>query len=81
MLSINRRLGVYMRVHRLEIGRAELQLVHGGLHALLVDHMGRLENCGHAGVASEKNFCLYCKARHSCIAVPEGFDTEGKPYI
>jgi hypothetical protein len=66
-----------MRVHQLELGRAEQQLVRGHLHAFILDYMGRLENCGHAGVASEKNFCLYCKARHSCIATPEGFDTEG----
>jgi hypothetical protein len=63
-----------MRVHQVAIGHAERQLVHGHLHALLVDHMARIENSGHAGTASEKNFCLYCKAKHSSLATPEGFD-------
>ncbi|KAG8762525.1 hypothetical protein FRC12_008975 [Ceratobasidium sp. 428] len=68
--------GVRMRVYQAELGRAERELVNGHLHALIVDYIARIENCGHAALATEKHFCLYCQMRRSWVAIPEGFDVE-----
>ncbi|QRV85645.1 Transposase family Tnp2 protein [Ceratobasidium sp. AG-Ba] len=68
--------GVHMRVHQIQLGRAERELVHGHLHSVILDYMARIKNCGHRALASELDFCLYCKMRHSFISIPEGFEVE-----
>ncbi|QRW12268.1 Transposase family tnp2 [Ceratobasidium sp. AG-Ba] len=65
--------GVHMRVYQVQFGQAQRELVHGHLHSMILDYVARIENCGHTALASEREFCLYCRMRHSFISIPEGF--------
>lgn len=49
------------------------EFVHGNLHNQICDLVARIKMSSGAGVASELNFCLYCRMRLSALSVPAGF--------
>ncbi|EUC56821.1 transposase family Tnp2 protein [Rhizoctonia solani AG-3 Rhs1AP] len=49
------------------------QLVYAELSQHIADLMARIKMGGGAGLKSELNFCLYCRARLSSLSVPAGF--------
>ncbi|KAF8594300.1 hypothetical protein BDV93DRAFT_396469, partial [Ceratobasidium sp. AG-I] len=61
-------------VHNMELNRPEEQLVHAHLSVGVLDYIARMKTCGHAGTASERNFCLYCKTKRSFIVAREGYN-------
>lgn len=69
-----------MRIYSQTTNTLELQLVHAGLGALVIDYISRIKCNGHAGTKSENHFCLYCPTKRSHLSVPAGFKRDGKPY-
>ncbi|KAF8594344.1 hypothetical protein BDV93DRAFT_403094, partial [Ceratobasidium sp. AG-I] len=65
--------GQEMLVHNMETGRPEPQRVHTNISAAIVDYIARIKLCGHAGVASQQNFCLYCTKKHCYISTGTRF--------
>jgi hypothetical protein len=55
----------------------EETVVHGELSQHIADLITHIKLGGGAGVKSELNFCLYCHAKLSSLAVPAGFVCEG----
>ncbi|KAF8594301.1 hypothetical protein BDV93DRAFT_565570 [Ceratobasidium sp. AG-I] len=66
--------GQDLLVHNMELNRPEEQLVHAHLSVGVLDYIARMKTCGHAGTASERNFCLYCKTKRSFIVAREGYN-------
>lgn len=71
-------LGVEIRVRTSDPPQYEEVLVHGDLCYHIADLIARIKLGGGAGVASEQNFCLYCRTRLSSLSVPAGFTRAGK---
>jgi hypothetical protein len=67
-----------MLVHSIELGRTEEELVHARLSLAIVDHMARIKVCGHAGTASELNFCIYCKLKQSYLVDNKAYKPKGE---
>lgn len=70
--------GVEIRVRKGDPPEYENCMVHAHLSQHIADLMARIKLGGGAGVASELNFCLYCRTRLSSISVPTGFTRESK---
>jgi hypothetical protein len=68
-------------VYSMELNQAEERLVYASLSGLLVDYIARIKCNGHAGTASEENFCLYCKAHLRHLTIPKGYQREGKLFL
>lgn len=62
-----------MPVWNTERQQFEDEVVHGDLHNQIADLVARIKMSGAAGVASELNFCMYCRRRLSALSVPAGF--------
>lgn len=62
-----------MPVWNTETQEFEEEFVHGNLHNQISDLVARIKMCGAAGVASELNFCMYCRMRLSALSVTAGF--------
>ncbi|CAE6410562.1 unnamed protein product [Rhizoctonia solani] len=56
------------------------RVVHAELSQHIADLIARIKMGGGAGLRSELNFCLYCRARLSSLSVPAGFIREELPY-
>jgi hypothetical protein len=52
-------------------------VVHAELTQHIADLIARIKMGGGAGVKSELNFCLYCRARLSSLSVPAGYVRQG----
>ncbi|KAF8595180.1 hypothetical protein BDV93DRAFT_481245 [Ceratobasidium sp. AG-I] len=72
--------GVRMPVWNNEQQAFEQLVIHGDLHNQIADLIARIKMIGAAGVASELNFCLYCRTRLSALSVPVGFTRANFPY-
>ena len=64
-----------MQVYNMDLNRPEEEAVHGHLSMGVLDYIARMKTHGHAGTASDKNFCLYCKTKHFYLSEPEGFNS------
>ncbi|CCO36813.1 hypothetical protein RSOLAG1IB_12102 [Rhizoctonia solani AG-1 IB] len=56
------------------------RLIHGELSQHIADLIARIKMGGGAGLKSELNFCLYCRARLSSLSVPAGYIRQDLPY-
>ena len=56
------------------------RVVYGDLSLHIADLIARIKIGGGAGLRSELNFCLYCRARLSSLSVPAGYIRDGKAY-
>jgi hypothetical protein len=63
------------------VERFEEQVVHGDLFNLITDLVARIKMGGASGVASELNFCLYCRTRLSALSVPAGYESQSRSSI
>ncbi|QRV96762.1 hypothetical protein RhiJN_24780 [Ceratobasidium sp. AG-Ba] len=72
--------GVELRVRTGDPAVYERCMVHADLCHHIADLIARIKIGGGAGVASELNFCLYCRSRLSSISVPAGFIRANFPY-
>ncbi|KAF8601942.1 hypothetical protein BDV93DRAFT_584343 [Ceratobasidium sp. AG-I] len=72
--------GVEIRVRTSDPPQYEEVLVHGDLCYHIADLIARIKLGGGAGVASELNFCLYCRTRLSSLSVPAGFTRAEFPF-
>ncbi|QRW04041.1 hypothetical protein RhiLY_03040 [Ceratobasidium sp. AG-Ba] len=72
--------GVELRVRTGDPAVYEQCMVHANLCHHIADLIARIKIGGGAGVASELNFCLYCRSRLSSISVPAGFIRDNFPY-
>jgi hypothetical protein len=69
--------GVMMTIRRGNPPAFTEQVVHTELTQHIADLIARIKLGGGAGVRSERNFCLYCRARLSSISVPAGYKRQG----
>lgn len=67
-----------MNVRKGDPPRHEQCMVHADLHYHIADLIARIQLGGGAGVASEMNFCLYCRTRLSALSTAAGFHRESK---
>lgn len=70
-------LGVVMTVRHGDPSRFSEQRVYAELTQHIADLIARIKMGGGAGVRSELNFCLYCRARLSSLSVPAGYIRRG----
>jgi hypothetical protein len=66
-----------MRIRVGDPPRYEQCQVHAQLAYHIADLVARIKLGGGAGVASELNFCLYCRTPLSAISVAKGFRRQG----
>ncbi|CUA76597.1 Neurobeachin-like protein 2 [Mus musculus] [Rhizoctonia solani] len=56
------------------------QMIYFGLSQHIADLLARIKLGGGAGVKSELNFCLHCRARLSSLSVSAGFTRQNLPH-
>ncbi|EUC58792.1 transposase family Tnp2 protein [Rhizoctonia solani AG-3 Rhs1AP] len=81
LLELNQ--GVEMNVRQGGDGDAAIyedQIVYGQLSQHIADLIACIKLGGAAGLRSELNFCLYCRARLSLLSVPARYIREDLPY-
>ncbi|CUA73103.1 similar to conserved hypothetical protein [Rhizoctonia solani] len=65
--------GVEMQVYDQNTRRMVRETVYARLSLGVLDYIARLKLTGHAGVASEDHFCLYCTKKLSQLSVRDGY--------
>ncbi|CAE6428590.1 unnamed protein product [Rhizoctonia solani] len=65
--------GVEMQVYDQNTRQMVRETVHARLSLGVLDYIARLKLTGHAGVASENHFCLYCVKKLSQLSVRDGY--------
>ncbi|CAE6450794.1 unnamed protein product, partial [Rhizoctonia solani] len=65
--------GIQMRVYDQNTQRMVPETIHARLTLRILDYIARLKITGHAGVASEDHFCLYCNKMLCQLSVREGY--------
>ncbi|KAF8595350.1 hypothetical protein BDV93DRAFT_456989 [Ceratobasidium sp. AG-I] len=66
-------LGINISMHRNDAGGPVDTTIYGNVGSLMVDYMARIKACGHTGIRSNRNFCLYCRKRLASTGVRTGY--------